>query len=219
MDPFEQTFSREHIMEIASIMSGEWLEESELSSDEVHLESPSIPIQCTINGNPFGALYNPVVGINIMALSFLHQFIKNKPLSLTTKLLKCFSGQIIQTSGILYVLPVSADDMSIHSSFHICDIKEFDLLIEYPLEKLLKEGHTWKLDVFLGKTIKVSLHFSHSIHTKTEPSPEPNPMEEVNEASPEHFIESNQEMSLNSSSRRKKKILQNLSPSMKPRNP
>jgi hypothetical protein len=83
--------------------------------------------------------------------------------------------------------------MLIHLSFHICDIKEFDLLIDCPLEKLLKEGHTGKLDVCLGKTIKVPLHFSHSIHTKTELSPEPDPMEEVNEASLEHFVESNQE--------------------------
>ena len=72
IDSFEQTFSRERIVELASIMSGEWLEESELSSDIVHLDSPSIPIQCTINGTPFDALYNLVVGINIMALSFFH---------------------------------------------------------------------------------------------------------------------------------------------------
>jgi hypothetical protein len=83
--------------------------------------------------------------------------------------------------------------MSIHLSFHICDIKVFDLLIGYPLEKLFKEGHTGKLDVCLGKTTKVPLHFSHSIHTKTEPSPKPDPMEEVNVASLKHFIESNQE--------------------------
>jgi hypothetical protein len=75
-------------------MSGEWLEESELSSDVVHLSSPSISIQCTINGTPFDALYNPVVGVNIIALSFFHKFIKNKPLSPTTKLLKCSLGQI-----------------------------------------------------------------------------------------------------------------------------
>jgi hypothetical protein len=74
-------------VELASIMSGEWLEESELSSDVVHLDSPFIPIQCTINGTPFDAIYNPVVGINIMDLSFFHHFIQNKPLSPTTKLL------------------------------------------------------------------------------------------------------------------------------------
>jgi hypothetical protein len=83
--------------------------------------------------------------------------------------------------------------MSTHLSFHICDIKEFNLLIGYPSDKLLKEGYTGKLDVCLGKTIKVPLYFSHSIRTKTEPSPEPDPMEEVNEASLEHFVESNQE--------------------------
>jgi hypothetical protein len=183
------------------------------------MDSPSISIQCTINGTPFDAHYNPVVGINIMVLSFFHEFIKNKPLSPTTKLLKCSSGQIIQSSGILYVLRVSINDIPIHLSFHICDIKEFDLLIGYPLEKLLKEGDIGKLDVCLGKTIKVPLHFSHSIHTKTIPSPKPHTMEEVNEASLEHFVESIKKMSLNSSSRRKKKILQNLSPSMKSRNP
>jgi hypothetical protein len=57
-------------------MSWEWLEESELSSDVVHLDSPSIPIQCTINGTPFDALYNPVVGISIMALSFSTNLLK-----------------------------------------------------------------------------------------------------------------------------------------------
>jgi hypothetical protein len=76
IDPFEQAFSRERTVKLASIMSGEWLEESELSSDVAHLDTPSIPIQCTINGTPFDSLYNPVVGINIMALSFFHLFIK-----------------------------------------------------------------------------------------------------------------------------------------------
>jgi hypothetical protein len=52
IDPFEQAFSRERTVELASIMSGEWLEESELSSNVVHLDSPSIPIQFTINGTP-----------------------------------------------------------------------------------------------------------------------------------------------------------------------
>jgi hypothetical protein len=63
-------------MELASIMSGEWLEELELSSDVVHVDSPSIPIQCTINGTPFDALYNPVMGINIMSLSFSINLLK-----------------------------------------------------------------------------------------------------------------------------------------------
>jgi hypothetical protein len=57
-------------------MSGEWLEESELSSDVVHLDSHSMSFRCTINGTPFHALYDPIVGINIMALSFFISLLK-----------------------------------------------------------------------------------------------------------------------------------------------
>ena len=159
----------------------------------VHLDSPCTPIKCLINKIPFDALYNPVVGTNIMALSFAHQFLKDMPLTPTTKLLKSSSGQVIQSSRILYVLPITVNDMTIHLSFHIFDIKEFDLLIGQPFERLLNEGHKGKLDICLGKSLKIPLNFTHSIHTKTEPSLEPDPMEEVKEASLEHFVESNQE--------------------------
>jgi len=191
-DRIEQHFSREHVRKLASVMSAEWLEESELSSDIIRLDSPSVPIQCIINAKPYDALYNPVIGVNIMALSFYEQISKNMPLSPTAKLLKQSSGQIIPSSGILYTLPIQVNDMLINLSFYIFDIREFDLLIGHPLERLLVEGHTGKLDICLGKN-KFPLHFAHSIHTKTEPSPEPDPMEEVKEASIEHFVESNQE--------------------------
>jgi hypothetical protein len=36
IDPLEQTLSREHTVELASITSREWLEELELSSNVVH---------------------------------------------------------------------------------------------------------------------------------------------------------------------------------------
>jgi hypothetical protein len=53
--------------ELVSILSNEWLEESELSSDVICLDSPSISIHCHINKAPFNALYNLVVGVNIMS--------------------------------------------------------------------------------------------------------------------------------------------------------
>ena len=56
--------------ELVSIISNEWLEESELSSDVIRLDSPSISIHCQINKDPFDALYNPVVDVNIMFASF-----------------------------------------------------------------------------------------------------------------------------------------------------
>ena len=68
-----------------SIISNEWLEESELSSDVIHLDLPSIFIRCQINKAPFDALYNSVVGVNIMSASFAHDLLKDMSLLLTTR--------------------------------------------------------------------------------------------------------------------------------------
>jgi hypothetical protein len=70
--------------ELVSIISNEWLEESEFSSDVIRLDSPSISIRCQINKAPFDALYNPVMGVNIMSPSFAHDLLKNMPLTPTT---------------------------------------------------------------------------------------------------------------------------------------
>jgi hypothetical protein len=58
-----------------SIINNEWLEESKLSSDVICLDSPSITIRCQINNAPFDALYNPIVGVNFMSVSFAHDLL------------------------------------------------------------------------------------------------------------------------------------------------
>ena len=91
--------------ELVSIISNEWLKESELSSDVICLDSPSISIYCQINKAPFDALYNPVVGANIMS-AFAHDLLKHMPLTPTIKLLKGLLGHILPSLGIFYVLPI-----------------------------------------------------------------------------------------------------------------
>jgi hypothetical protein len=70
--------------ELVSIMSNEWLEESELSPEVIHLDSPSITIHCQINKDSFDALYNPVVGVNIISSVFAHDLLKYMPLAPAT---------------------------------------------------------------------------------------------------------------------------------------
>jgi hypothetical protein len=91
--------------ELVSIISNEWLEESELSYDVIRLDSSSISIHYQINKAPFDALYNPVVGVNIRSASFAHNLLKHIPITPTTKLLKSLSRHILLILGILYVLP------------------------------------------------------------------------------------------------------------------
>jgi hypothetical protein len=72
--------------ELTTIISNEWLGESKLSSEVIHLDSPSTSIHYQIRKSPFDALYNPVVGVNLMSKSFPHTLPKNMHLTLTTKL-------------------------------------------------------------------------------------------------------------------------------------
>ena len=88
-----------------SIISNEWLEESELSYDVIRLDSPSISIRCQINKASFDALYNPVVGVNIMSASFAHDLLKHMPLTLTTKLLKSLLRHIRPELGDIVCPP------------------------------------------------------------------------------------------------------------------
>ena len=125
-----------------SIIRNKWLEELELSSDVIRLDSPSISIHYQINKAPFDALSNPVVGVNIMFASFAHDLLKHMPLTPTTKLLRSILGHILPSLGILYVLPIYVQGTMVHLSFYIYDIIEFDLLIGQPIERLIQEGQT-----------------------------------------------------------------------------
>jgi hypothetical protein len=105
----------------------------------IRLDSHSILIHCQINKTPFDALYNAVVGVNVMYTSFAQDLLKDMSLIPTTKLLKSLSGHILSSLGIHYVLPIKANETMVHMSFYIFDIMEFDLLIGQPIERLIQE--------------------------------------------------------------------------------
>jgi hypothetical protein len=106
LDPSEEAFLKKTMKELVFIISNEWLVESELSSKEIHLDSPSITTHCQINKAPFDTLYNLVVDVNIMLASFVHNLLRDMPLTPITKLLKGLSGHILPSLRILYVLPI-----------------------------------------------------------------------------------------------------------------
>jgi hypothetical protein len=91
LNPSEDISNRSTSAELVSVISSEWLEESELSSDIIRLDSPSLPIRCSFNYDHIDALYNPVVGINIMSVSLAQHLMRNMTLTPTTKLMKSLS--------------------------------------------------------------------------------------------------------------------------------
>jgi len=82
-EPLDKESLKESIKELSAIMSSEWLNEGELSSEEIQIHTPSQPVRCKIQGNWLDALYNPTVGANLMSSSFAHAYLGNEPLAPT----------------------------------------------------------------------------------------------------------------------------------------
>ena len=144
------------------------MEESELSSDVIYLDTPSITIQCAYDSDQFDALYNPVVGINIVFESFALILFKNLVLTPTTKVIKESSGRLVPSLGIFNVLPLMVESSMVHLNFYIFYTWDFDLLIGQPFRRLLYEGHTRKLQISFRKAFKIPITISHSLNNKAE---------------------------------------------------
>jgi hypothetical protein len=193
LDPYEEDFFKKTTKELVSILSNEWLEESELSPEIIRLDSPSITIECELDKAHFDSFYNPIVGVNIMSSTFAQDLLKDMPLAPTTKLLKSLSGHIVPSLGILYALPIFVNETQVLLNCYIFDVMEFDLLIGQPIKRLIQEGQTGKLNIKLAKNFELSVPITHSFSTKTEPLPELGPIEEVKLASLDDPIEPNLE--------------------------
>jgi hypothetical protein len=168
----EVDFLKKTTKELIYVLSDEWLEESEFSNEIIRINSPSVTIQCQLDKYPFKTLYNPVVGVNIMSAIFAEHLLKDIPLAPTNKLLKSLSGRIIPSSGILCALPIYVNDFRVRLNFYIFDVWGFDVLIGEPIERLIQEGQTRKINVRLGKGFKLSVPIIHSLKTKVKPFPE-----------------------------------------------
>ena len=58
----------------------------------IRLDTPPITIHCAYDSDQFDALYNPVVGINIMSESFALKLFKKLVFTPTTKVINESSG-------------------------------------------------------------------------------------------------------------------------------
>jgi hypothetical protein len=104
-----------------------------------------------------------------MSALFAQDFLKDMPLAPTTNLLKCFSGRIVPSLGILCALPIFVNGTRVLLNLYIFDMVEFNVLIGQPIKRLIQEGQTGKLNIKLGKNFELSMPIIHSLNTKMEP--------------------------------------------------
>ena len=68
--PNDLKFHREFIRELIFILGDDWLIEFEQSPKVIRFNSPSVAINLQVDSYLFEALYNPIVGVNIMSYTF-----------------------------------------------------------------------------------------------------------------------------------------------------
>ena len=143
---------KESIRELTTIISTEWVEEAELSCDEIQIRIPSSIIQCQISRITMNVLYNPIVGINLMSASFASTYLGDEPLTLTNKTLRIAPRSRLEGLGILHNISLYHNNVKVILNFHVFDTKGFDILIGHPLEKFhVEPPPLGDLDLKLGK--------------------------------------------------------------------
>ena len=120
----------------------------------IRLDTPPITICCAYDSDQFDALYNPVMGINIMSESIALKLFKNLVLTPTTKVIKESSGLLVPSLGIINVLPLMVEGCVVHLNFYIFDTWDLDLVIGKPFRRLLMkvilESYTFLLEKILN---------------------------------------------------------------------
>ena len=106
--------------ELTAIMSSEWVEEVEHSSEEILIRTP-LPIQCRIYGRWVEVLYNPTVGANLMYASFAHTYLGDEHLAPTTKSFRNAPRSSLEGCGILHIT-VQHNTSEAALNFHVFDI-------------------------------------------------------------------------------------------------
>ncbi|RLN24465.1 hypothetical protein C2845_PM07G10630 [Panicum miliaceum] len=106
--------------------------------EEIWISSPSSIIPCSIREIIVEAHLNPLMEVNIMPWHLAYILLGDVTLKPFDKLIKsCPFGDILECRGVAGAVMLSIDKIEVNLDFHIFDILDLDLLLGYPLEKLL----------------------------------------------------------------------------------
>ena len=97
-------------------------------------------------------LYNSIVGANLMSASYVSVCFGKEPHAPTCKSLRIAPCSNLKGRGILHNMIVCHGEVVLALDFHVFDIRDFDIMIGHPLEKLFVDPPTsGELDIKLGR--------------------------------------------------------------------
>ena len=103
-------------------MSSKWVEEMELSSEEIQMCTPSSTIRCSIGRTSVEVLYNPMVRANLMSTSFAHTYFSDDAITSTIKTCRIAPHIRLEGLGVLHNISLCHNDNEVPLDFHVFDI-------------------------------------------------------------------------------------------------
>ena len=166
---------------LSAIISKEWTEEAKASSSIIQIYCNPRVLLCTIgDADPQETFYDPKVGVNMMSKT-LADHVSDEHLTFSRKHLKWIDDQIVESQGILRVVPMKMSTNKDFLDFHVFDIPEGEefVLIGQPIEPLVNpNGDRETLEVKVGKEI-IPVSLVRSCNTIAETRLEQDPLEEA----------------------------------------
>jgi len=121
-DPLDDLFIKKSVKEFIAIMSSKWVEEAELSSDEIQICTPSSTIHCSIGRTPIEVLYNPTVRANLMSESFAHAYFSKDAITMTIKACRVAAHIRLEGLGVLHNISLYYNKNEVPLDFHVFDL-------------------------------------------------------------------------------------------------
>jgi hypothetical protein len=114
-------------------MSYEWLTEVELSPEVARIIDPPTILWCQIRRTAMKIHYSKSIGINLISKTLANSLYPNTSLTPSEKHLQTSSGTILESNGVLRVIPIKINNSEICLDFHIYDTLDITLLIGRPI--------------------------------------------------------------------------------------
>jgi hypothetical protein len=124
-DSLNKACLKETIKGLTSIIRSEWVQEGELSSEVIQIQTPSLTIACYTQGIADSALYNPMVGANNISAFFALNHLSENPMLPTTRSLRTRPYSIIEGTELIHDMLVWHEKVKIALYFHVFKVHDF----------------------------------------------------------------------------------------------
>jgi hypothetical protein len=174
------------ISNLSAIMSREWLDEAEASTDVIKFPNKMRHTRCELMGNKHDVGYEPSLGVNIINSSLAKSLAVAYSLSRSSKVLNIPSGETLGCKGVLRVCPVKLAEHELYLDFHLFDLPchhTHSIIIGRPIMKILEQSpRNPELELEIGDDFLL-VSYLRTENTPVEAKPKPDLLEEVMAAS------------------------------------